>query len=230
MKRIIRAALVAAVITLTGFAGTVSAVQSDDLHCPAGGAKTEANGGTQDAINDLVLPAGTVICVKAGPGNSGVVVADGVTDLQGYAPDGKDVSYYVIYEETQPSASPTASPTPTATPSPSSTPSPTPSSTPPPSEEPSASPSSTPSPTETPIPTASPTPSLTPSGEPSSTPTTSTEPTPNVTLPPTDTADEEEQSVDPLSGLAFALIVAIAIWVSALLIAASSNARSRRGF
>ena len=79
-------------------ASAVSANPPADLHCPAGGVKVEANDGTQDAINDLVLAAGTMFCVKAGPGNTGILMADGQTDLQGYSPDGKDVSYYVIYE------------------------------------------------------------------------------------------------------------------------------------
>jgi hypothetical protein len=125
-------------------------------HCPSGGVKVEANPGTQAAINATILPAGTLVCVKAGEGNSGIVTADGQTTLQGYAPDGKDVSHYVIYEETQPSVtpsppSPSPSPSASATPSPSPTPTPTPSPTATPS-----TPTSQPSPTP-PLPTGPPT-------------------------------------------------------------------------
>lgn len=113
---IARAALTTAL--LFGGAGAALADQPADLHCPAGGVKVEANGGTQETINDTVLPAGTLFCVKAGPGNTGILTADGETTLQEYAPDGKDVSYFVVYtDEEEPTPTPTPSPSPEPEPS-----------------------------------------------------------------------------------------------------------------
>lgn len=97
MKKIIIGIALASLAFVGVINGTAGAVQPADLHCPAGGTKVEANGGTQAAINNTVLEAGTLVCVKAGPGNSGIVEADGVLTLRQIAPDGKDVSYYVIY-------------------------------------------------------------------------------------------------------------------------------------
>jgi hypothetical protein len=84
-------------------------------HCPDGGTKTEANGGTQAAINALVLEAGTQVCVKAENEATGLVTADGSTTLQAYlyaagivdgsGQQGRDVSYYVVYG-TAPSTDP----------------------------------------------------------------------------------------------------------------------------
>jgi streptogrisin C len=121
-------------------------------HCPGepgttieGAVKVEATGGTQDEINELVLEAGTVFCVKASAGATGYLTADGETTLQEYlfeagivdgsGEQGRDVSYYVTYEE-----EPT--PTPTPTPTEEETASPTP--TPTPTEEETASPTPTP--------------------------------------------------------------------------------------
>jgi len=61
------------------------------------------------AGNDVVLPAGTEFCVKAGPFATGVLIADGTTTLLQYVEQAgitvgegdenvPDVSYYVVYE------------------------------------------------------------------------------------------------------------------------------------
>lgn len=202
MRNLIRAVLLTALIMLTGLAGSASAAPPANLHCP----EPSLTGHIEDASNDLVVAAGTVICVKAGPGNTGVITADGITTLRGYlfeagiidgsGEQGRDVSYYVIYSypEVSPSPSPTVRPSPSPTSQPSSTPlpsaEPTPSSSP--TGTPTPEPSSTPSASETPFPT--PTPTLQPSPTPESTPspTTAPVPTPRVTLPPTDAISEAE--------------------------------------
>lgn len=108
MKKI-AVAMIAAGLSLFAVAPSIAgATQDPDLHCPDGGTKVEANGENQAEINALILPAGTLVCVKAGPGNTDIVTADGEKDLQdilfdagiknGSGTDGKDVSYYVIYE------------------------------------------------------------------------------------------------------------------------------------
>lgn len=79
-------------------------------HCPDGGSKVEANGGTQDTINETVLPAGTQFCVKGSTDATGLLTADGETSLSDYLGNDHDVSYYVVYTTT------TSTPTPTGTP------------------------------------------------------------------------------------------------------------------
>lgn len=168
MKRIVLTALAVLSIAMAG-ASNVFAVPPSDMHCPAGGVKDE----TGAADNGLILPAGTTFCVKAGTGNTGLVVADGVTTLQEYlvaagivdgsGEQGRDVSYFVVYEEVQPSTEPSSEPSVEPSTEPSV----------PPSAEPSATPSEAPS--------------AEPSVEPSVTP--SDEPSPAPTLPPTDTAE-----------------------------------------
>jgi len=79
-------------------------------HCPGepggnGDNKVEADFDGQ--LNDIVIDAGTTICVKASSGNTGFVVADGSTTLQEYlfnagivagnGREGRNVSYYVTY-------------------------------------------------------------------------------------------------------------------------------------
>lgn len=204
MRNLIRAVLLTALIMLTGLAGSASAAPPANLHCP----EPSLTGHIEDASNDLVVAAGTVICVKAGPGNTGVITADGITTLRGYlfeagiidgsGEQGRDVSYYVVYSYPEVSPSPSSSVSPSITPSPSYGPTPTPSptgtpvasptATPtvPPSPQPSPTPESTPFPTPTPTLQPSPTPESTPS------PTTAPVPTPRVTLPPTDAISEAE--------------------------------------
>lgn len=58
-------------------------------------AKIEANGGTQAAINSLVLAAGTQVCIK-GSNNAVTVTADGTLTLKQLLGTGHDVSYYII--------------------------------------------------------------------------------------------------------------------------------------
>lgn len=94
-------------------APVAGATQDSNLHCPSGGVKVEANGGTQAAIDGLVLAAGTSFCVKAGPGNTGKLIADGESTLREYSPGGKNVSYYVVYET--PTTTTTVPPTTTTT-------------------------------------------------------------------------------------------------------------------
>lgn len=167
MRTVIRTAVVLATVLAIALAGGVAATQPANLHCPDGGTKIESG----SAGNGVVLPAGTLFCVKAGPGNTGILVADGSTPLQVYV--GKDVSYYVVYTEVTPSPQPTE-PTSTSTPTATLQPTLTPTSTPLPSASASIS---------TPSPSTAPT--TGPSDHPGPT-LTSTAPSP--TLPPTDTA------------------------------------------
>ena len=114
-----------------------------DLHCPSGGDKTE--GGSE--LNTVVPVKGTSFCVKAGPGNTGKLVADGTSTLCAYLEakdivggDGacRNVSYYTVYPPHTPTPTPTITPTPTPTPIGTPTPSPTPTVTPIPTSTPIA--------------------------------------------------------------------------------------------
>lgn len=54
-----------------------------------------------DFGSSLTLPAGTVFCVKAGTGNSGLVVSDGSTWTVDWLNNGGEtpaISYYIVYE------------------------------------------------------------------------------------------------------------------------------------
>lgn len=73
-------------------------------HCPdhTDPAYTKVSGGHRDHVPN----AGTVLCVKAGTGNTGVITADGTTSLAGYLKaagivggdgEGRDPSYTVLY-------------------------------------------------------------------------------------------------------------------------------------
>lgn len=74
----------------------------------------------------IVLPAGTLVCIKAGDSNTGTLTADGVSTLaemieaSGLVNNGgqvPNVSNYVTYPATPtPTPEPTPTPTPTATP------------------------------------------------------------------------------------------------------------------
>lgn len=114
----------AAIIAMLFMATLASAAPPVDLHCPDGGTKTEA---IETELNDLIPEAGVLVCVKAGTGNTGVVTADGETTLQGLlfaagivdgsGEQGRDVSYFVVYEATQstdPSSTVEPTPDPTA--------------------------------------------------------------------------------------------------------------------
>jgi outer membrane biosynthesis protein TonB len=134
MIRKLGALLTAVALTMMLAVTATSIVLADVEHCPghsdSANTKVEATGGNQEAVNNLVLPAGTQFCVKSSTGNTGVLVANGTTTLREYLEaagivggdgQGRDVSYYVIYAE-EPTATPTEEPTPT----PAATPTPTP--------------------------------------------------------------------------------------------------------
>jgi uncharacterized repeat protein (TIGR01451 family) len=101
-----RAGLMASVLLFAFAIGQgsslVALAQPAGLHCPAGGTKIQSGA----AGNDVVLAAGTEFCVKAGPGHTGILTADGTTTLRDYLKlagivggdgEGRDVSYYVEY-------------------------------------------------------------------------------------------------------------------------------------
>lgn len=191
---ILSAGVVAVAIAFALYTSLAGAAEPSDLHCDAGGVKTEAEG--DELMNGLVLEEGTIFCVKAGPRNTGTLVADGESTLCAYLIEAgitagrgdtcKAVSYYTVYLASTPTPSPAPTDTPTSTP------------TPTPTSEPTATPTSTPVPTSTPEPT--PTPTSTPMPpEPTSTPTTTPlEPTPTVMPEPTPAscADDEERLTD----------------------------------
>jgi hypothetical protein len=79
-------------------------------HCPAGGTKTEGQ------HNDVVLAAGTQVCVKGSTDATGIITADGTSTLFELLGNGHDVSYYVVYEEVQPSETPSPTPSPSVSP------------------------------------------------------------------------------------------------------------------
>jgi len=112
MKRVMLALALMGGFILTGVP-VAHSTQDTDLHCPDGGVKVNVNDDNdaedddQDVVNALVLDEGTRVCVKAGPGNTDIVIADGEDTLQeilfdngikdGSGEQGRDVSYYVIY-------------------------------------------------------------------------------------------------------------------------------------
>ena len=182
MKRTILALLATAAIAFAG----ASPASATTEHCPSGGTGHIENGAID---NNLVLPAGTIACVK---GSTVAVefVANGVYTLYQYLGLGQDVSYYVIYEGS-PSSSPSTEPTPSYSPSPT------------PSVEPS------PSPTASPTPSASADPSASPTASPSVAPTPST----GATMPPTDTDStaSSEDGIDPNLFIVLAGIFVLAV-------------------
>jgi len=156
-------------------------------HCPDhNGHPGKVNSGS--AGDDVVLPAGTILCVKAGDHATGVEIADGSTTLKEYVEAAgitvgndqvPDVSYYIVYqsEPSEPAATGEPSDDPSSDPSsepsePAATGEPSePAATGEPSDDPSSDPSSEPS-----EPAAT--------GEPSDDPA---EPSPAMTPPPTST-------------------------------------------
>lgn len=147
LKRVLVWVVIAVLASMAVSSLDVLAGQPDGLHCPDGSITGHIENGPID--NDFVIAAGHTICVKAGEGNTGLVVTDGITDLQTYlflagivdgsGQQGRDVSYYAIY------AYPSEDPEPTPTPEPTPEPTPTPTPKPTPTVE------STPEPTATPI-------------------------------------------------------------------------------
>lgn len=181
--RHLRSITVVALVLLIGLVGSME-VRAATEHCPAGGTKTEGEN------NALVLPPGTVGCVK-GSTDAVSFVADGITTLVAYLANGHDVSYYVVYTEVTPSTAPSTEP----------------------SVEPSVAPSAAPSsgppkpcsfrprrckPFATPTPTASP--SVTP------------ERTPSLTPPPTNAAVQVTTTGDP----AFLVLAGIVAAITAI--------------
>jgi hypothetical protein len=93
MKKLILLMTIGSVAVLGAVAFLPSASAQAET-CPEEG-KVEANGGNQDAINNLVLPAGTTVCIKGGQ-TLVTVTADGVKTLQQLLGTGQDVSHYTI--------------------------------------------------------------------------------------------------------------------------------------
>lgn len=153
--------LAAVVFVLTLTVPTL-AKQPEGLHCPDGWT-TKVESEVDGDIDSIVLPAGTDACVKGGQSDPIRFTADGETTLGEYLEGKYNVSYYVVYTEVDPSATPPISPSPS----------------------PSVSPSPSTEPTPIPSPSASTTP--TPTTEPSSTPPTATPTIPPVTPSPVPT-------------------------------------------
>jgi len=86
---------------------SASATPPPDLHCEGHNVAPNIKDESGSDDNNIVPVAGTLICVKASTGNTGVITADGVTTLQEYlfnagivdgsGDQGRDVSYWVTY-------------------------------------------------------------------------------------------------------------------------------------
>lgn len=171
--------------------------EAEVSHCPDGGVKIEGNA---SELNEVVLVEGTSFCVKAGPGNTGIRVADGAKTLCDYLIEAgieggnsgtcKDVSYYRVYSTPTPTPTPTSTPTITPTPTPIVTPTPI----------------ITPTPTSIVTPTGEPTPAPTfaPSSTPTVTPPLTLTPTPRPTAPtditPVGTSETQQPVSLPVTG------------------------------
>jgi hypothetical protein len=109
MRRVFGIAVLA--LGLVGLMGAPASAQATE-HCPdheGHPGKVEA---TNSELNDVVLPAGTLFCIKAGTDatseSTGILESDGETTLceyliqagivDGTGEDCRDVSYYVVYE------------------------------------------------------------------------------------------------------------------------------------
>jgi LPXTG-motif cell wall-anchored protein len=92
MKKII-VALILGVMLLWVGGGTPLRAATE--HCPDHNGHP---GKVEGANNSVVLPAGTVFCVKGSTVATGKLTADGTTTLKTYLGIGKDVSYYIIYK------------------------------------------------------------------------------------------------------------------------------------
>lgn len=114
-------ALVAALaLGAVGFLGITSAGATVE-HCPNHNVAPNIKDESGSDDNGLVPAAGTVICVKASTGNTGVITADGETTLREYlfaagivdgsGKKGRDVSYWVIYPSTTTTTVPVTTPT-----------------------------------------------------------------------------------------------------------------------
>lgn len=131
-----------------------------------------------------------IFCVKSGTEAYGPMTGTSFT-----TPDGKDISYVVVYG--RPPA-PTPSPTPTESPTPNPSPTPSESPTPTPSPTPTETPTPSPTPTESPSPNPSPTPSESPSPTPTASPTP--DETPRQQQPPGTSEDDASSPRQAHSG------------------------------
>jgi hypothetical protein len=71
-------------------------------HCPDHQSNTGKVEVGADFGSSLTLPAGTVFCVKAGTGASGLIVSDGSTWTVNWVNKGGQtpaISYYIIYDD-----------------------------------------------------------------------------------------------------------------------------------
>jgi hypothetical protein len=107
--------LTVALFAMSALLMPATTVLATTEHCPEGGTKVEATGGTQAAINDLVLAAGTSFCVKGSTDATGILVANGTTTLKAYLGNDHDVSHYVVYETTTTTGTTTTGTTTTGT-------------------------------------------------------------------------------------------------------------------
>lgn len=170
------------------FAATsVNAAPPSGMHCPEGWI-TKDESGADD--NNIVIEAGTLICVKSSTENTGILTADGETTLQEYlfnagivdgsGAAGRDVSYFVTY-------APTETNEPTV----------------PPTIEPTIAPTIEPT-----LPPVDPTPEPTVEVTPEPTVDVTPDPTPNPTLPASDTESVSNKGTVPAS---WAFLIALAM-------------------
>jgi hypothetical protein len=120
MRSLIALVSAMALTMMLMLAFSVPAVFADVEHCPDYNdpAYTKVDATFDGELDDIVLEAGTVFCVKAGSENTGVLTADGTTTLQEYlfeagivdgsGEQGRNVSYYVVYEAEPPATDPPA--------------------------------------------------------------------------------------------------------------------------
>jgi hypothetical protein len=88
-------AVTAATLLMMGWAIFPSAAGAVAEQCPAGGEKVESQ--VDGDLDDIVLPAGTLFCVKGATDATGILTADGQTTLFEYLGNDHNVSHYVIY-------------------------------------------------------------------------------------------------------------------------------------
>ena len=85
------AAVLSAAVLLVAFSAPVAAKSQ---HCPDKNHPSKVERGN---MNDVVLAAGTIVCVKGSTDATGKVVADGIKTLEQILGNGHDVSYYIVY-------------------------------------------------------------------------------------------------------------------------------------
>lgn len=151
MNRTIKAAFAAAIITGLLFAGSVRGASPQAGQCD--GYNSPANTKVDTSDGSIVLEAGLLACFKAGDGNTGAILTDGVSTIADYilasgllneGGQVPNISNYVVYGTTQPTEAPSSEPSTTPSEAPSTAPSAAPSVTP--SEAPSEQPTEKPQP------------------------------------------------------------------------------------